>query len=119
MPNSHPEMDRIGFKNLKQAIDVGGVTQDELRHVLHEKSITWKAKALLLFIATNKDFFSDVTTDKNEALYRFSAEGITAVQSGIKELQNLGWLRKRIIRNGNNQYIIGSIWKIGPEEVSS
>jgi hypothetical protein len=75
--------------------------------------ISLKAKALASMIFYHPEIFNDPKTNKEDWISKMSKEGPTAIQTGIKELQNYDFLRKKIIRDPNIKHrVIGSIWTL-------
>lgn len=79
--------------------------------------ISAKAKTLLMIILSDPKFFQDINTKKEEFLLDCCKERHTAVQSGIKELEENHLLKKQIVRNKKGKgYIKGARWYIILEE---
>lgn len=103
---------------LKQGIRINSGISFGLNTILHNDRISWKAKAIALTIVNNEEQFLDIQTNKEKLLQCRSKEQIDAIRSGLKELQNIGLLHKKIYRNkvGRN-YVIGSTWQISLKEL--
>jgi len=114
------KQDQIGLDGHGQKLKINLTARPGILTVLHHPQLSWKAKALALTILCNESFFANPTNDKEAFLQEISKEGIEAIRSGIKEIQQEGVLQKTYVRNteGRN-YIIGSIWTINfmPKEV--
>ena len=81
--------------------------------LLEYPDLSLKAKALFVIILHWRVDFMDPKMEKEKFLLRISREKIDAIRSGIRELQNEGFLQKRIQRNQNGRkYIIGSSWEL-------
>ncbi len=69
-------------------------------HHLRNKGLSLKAKGLLsLMLSLPEEWDYSI-----EGLTIICAEGITAVRSGIKELEAFGYIKREIVRNEKGQY---------------
>ncbi|NIU01125.1 MAG: hypothetical protein GWN01_09425 [Nitrosopumilaceae archaeon] len=83
--------------------------------ILDDSTISWKAKAIALTIQKHPEIFQDIESgDKVAHLCHMGADGSISVQSGLKQLENSGYLVRKVIRGteGEPGYVVGSIWKI-------
>jgi len=99
------------LNGLKQGIRINPTVPFGLSVILDNKNISWKAKAIALLILNNEDVFLDITENKEKLLSKSSKDGIESIKTGVKELQNIGLLYKKIRRN-KKKHIIGSAWHI-------
>lgn len=97
----------------RQGIRINPSTSLGLAVILDNNKISWKAKAIAITIINNENHFLDISINKENLLQELSKEGIECIKSGIKELQNIGLLCKKIHRNTKSRnYITGSTWHI-------
>lgn len=78
----------------------------EIDKILTDSRLSFKAKGIYLIIYQGK---INITL---ENLKQISSDGITAIANGIKELEQLGYIKKEIVReNGKFKKILYKITK--------
>lgn len=97
----------------KNTLQFNSSASSGLSVILNSNRISWKAKAIAITILNNENHFLDISINKENLLQELSKEGIECIKSGIKELQKVGLLYKKIHRNTEGRkYITGSTWHI-------
>ena len=82
----------------------------------YDTSLSWKAKGILAFLLSNS-FFDKPDGSKNltvQKLRHFSKGGIATTSSGIKELEELGYLKRVQEKNEKGPFEI-SQWFVSPD----
>jgi len=85
-----------------------------VKEFLSLTNISWKAKGIGLAIATNPDIFTNPDRkDKINILASMGLEQGAAVSSSIRELEQVGILRRETVRNQEGRtHVKGSVWTI-------
>jgi hypothetical protein len=75
--------------------------------LLKNKQLSWKAKGLLSFLLSHKD---NEWYSYKQTILNYGTDGPNSVDSGLKELENFGYLMKLYYRDKDKRKIRGSIW---------
>ncbi len=73
---------------------------------IRDANISVKAKTILIILLSNKKGW----TSYNETIVSMMKEGITAVKSGLTELETLGYLKRIQLRHKDTKIRRGSFW---------
>lgn len=68
---------------------------------INDVRLSWKAKGILGYLLSLPDDWQIYQTE----LVKHSADGIKSLASGLKELENYGYLKKEYLRNEKGQFI--------------
>lgn len=69
--------------------------------LINNQNVSLKAKGLFIFLASKPNNFNFSA----EGLSKLNKEGITSIKSCLKELENIGLLTRKKIKDNNNRFI--------------
>lgn len=76
--------------------------------ILTDDSLSWKAKGILTFLMGKTDE-QDLQMDE---IMKNSTDGMDSLKSGIKELEQKGYLHRERIFDKENGRTLGLLWEI-------
>ncbi len=84
------------------------------RAIINDFRLSWKAKGLLMYLLDQSDSWQFYQTE----ICRHGPDGRSSVASGLKELEEAGYLKRTWIRDAKGKYT-GRIWEVyeDPTEV--
>lgn len=76
--------------------------------ILRDPALSYKAKGILALLLSNKEGWKTCIT----TLCKMSSDGLTAIQSGIQELEQSRYVKRVRYRDKRTKQYIGSFWGI-------